>query len=105
MSERSYPSIVTTDAERAEWDAMQDSLAANREHNVRAMDEAEVPRVARRGFTKATAWHHERIVSIERRESHICGRPYVRWIVVAGESTFRRSGWIVGPRGRADRAY
>lgn len=98
-------SRMTADDRRI-LDEMAAEAAVNREHNRAAMDEAGVPRPARRGFSVATDYNAHRIVSIERRDRE---RGAARWVVIVewfpGASSFSRSGYVVGPRGAAHKAF
>jgi hypothetical protein len=86
--------------DREVYDRMLETQAANREHNRAKMDEAGVPRAARRGFSVATSWNDLRISEVTRYD-RLKGSP--RWgvFVELYPGSFTRYCWLVGPRGAA----
>jgi hypothetical protein len=80
------------------------------EHNRAKLAEHNIPQAARRGFHKATGYSNDYIVAIEKNTYEIGNRTRTLWIVTTSftkddSSAFLREGWIIGPRGKATRAY
>lgn len=87
-------------ADQTLYDQMIVEQAENRAHNRRVMDEAGVPRPARRGFNQATLHGMYRIAEVTEYP-----RPdrASRWgvFVELYEGSFSRDCYLVGPRGAA----
>jgi hypothetical protein len=81
---------------------MREQEQINRLHNIQKMDEAGVPRPARKGFFRATAYNAHRICKIIEypRENKAS-----RWgvFVEMYEGSYTRYVYLVGPRGRCDK--
>lgn len=91
--------------DRKVYDEMRKAEAENRAYNTRVMDEAGVPRPARRGFYAATSLNGYRIREITEHPRE--GGKRSRWSCVTEmyEGSYTTYGWLIGPRGAAKKIW
>lgn len=86
--------------DRVMWDEGEAKIAANRIANRAAMDAAGVPQPARKGFTVATCYGHDKIDEIVEYPRE---RGASRWgvFVEMYRGSSSRHCYLIGPRGAA----
>lgn len=90
------------EALKARFEQHQRDVAA---HNREAMERFKVPQAARRGVNKAAGFGGYFITEIERRERAGGGVYLIVFCGFRPDAERADQCWIVGPRGRATRAY